>query len=72
MALIKEFKNRFLEIKPNLICTFTIKPNLYAAIAAQEYKIPVIAGVTGLELLFTQNILNKIVVGLFTNMLLKN
>lgn len=66
MALIKEFKNRFLEIKPNLICTFTIKPNLYAAIAAREYKIPVIAGVTGLGTAFLRkNILNKIVVGLY-------
>lgn len=66
MALIKEFKNRFLEIKPDLICTFTIKPNLYATIAAQKYKIPVIAGVTGLGTAFLRkNILNKIVVSLY-------
>ena len=64
--LIKEFKNKFFEIKPDLICSFTIKPNLYAAIAAQKYEIPVVAGVTGLGTAFlSKNLLNKIVVRLY-------
>ncbi|MBX9865423.1 MAG: glycosyltransferase family 4 protein [Burkholderiales bacterium] len=40
------------QIQPNLICSFTIKPNLYAAIITRQLKIPIIANITGLGTLF--------------------
>jgi glycosyltransferase involved in cell wall biosynthesis len=65
-ALIKKLKCEFFNIKPALICSFTIKPNLYAAIASESYKIPLIAGVTGLGTAFlSKNLLNQIVVRLY-------
>ena len=65
-SLIQEFKNLFLRLKPDLICSYTIKPNLYAAIAAKRYRIPLIAGVTGLGTAFlSKNLLNQIVVRLY-------
>lgn len=64
--LINLFKHDFAKIKPSLICSFTIKPNLYSSIAARKYGIPVIAGVTGLGTAFLQkNLLNKIAVHLY-------
>lgn len=66
LSLIRQLSKYFVQIKPNLICSFTIKPNLYAAIAAQEFNIPVIAGVTGLGTAFLKkNLLNFIVVNLY-------
>ncbi len=64
--LIKQLKYYFHVIKPDVICSFTIKPNLYASIAARSLKIPVIAGVTGLGTAFLkQNLLNYLVVKLY-------
>lgn len=40
------------QIQPNLICSFTIKPNLYAAIITRQLKIPIITNITGLGTLF--------------------
>ncbi|MBX9866387.1 MAG: glycosyltransferase family 4 protein [Burkholderiales bacterium] len=40
------------KIQPNLICSFTIKPNLYAAIITRQLKIPIITNITGLGTLF--------------------
>ncbi len=65
-SLIQNFKNLFLQLKPDLICSFTIKPNLYVSIAARQFNIPVIAGVTGLGTAFLkQNLLNYLVVKLY-------
>ncbi len=65
-SLIQKFKNLFLRLKPDLICSYTIKPNLYAAIAAESYRIRLIAGVTGLGTAFlSKNLLNHIVVRLY-------
>jgi len=38
--------------KPDVLLTFTIKPNIYGGIAAQLCKIPVVANVSGLGSLF--------------------
>ncbi|MBY0243879.1 MAG: glycosyltransferase family 4 protein [Sphingobacteriaceae bacterium] len=65
-SLIQNFKSLFLQLKPDLICSFTIKPNLYASIAARQFNIPVIAGITGLGTAFLkQNLLNYLVVKLY-------
>ena len=53
--LIKMLKLIFAKLKPDLIISFTIKPNLYAAIAARKYGIPIIPSITGLGYVFTVN-----------------
>lgn len=66
LILINKFKLYFQKIRPSLICSFTIKPNLYASIAARSLNIPVIAGVTGLGTAFMKkNLLNYLVVKLY-------
>lgn len=65
-ALIRKYNHEFFKIKPSLICSFTIKPNLYGAMAARSHKIPFVANVTGLGTAFMKrNLLNSIVVRLY-------
>ena len=45
---IREFRNIFEKIQPDLILLYTIKPNIYGNIAAAGLNIPVISTVTGL------------------------
>ncbi len=46
--LYKVLKKIIANLKPDLILTFTIKPNIYCGIAARKLKIPCIANITGL------------------------
>ena len=48
LRLIKEYRNIIRSYNPNIILTYTIKPNIYGGIAAQKYKIPFIPNITGL------------------------
>lgn len=53
--LFIKYFNLFRKIMPDLICGFTIKPNLYGAIAARYLNIPFIASVTGLGYSFMKD-----------------
>ena len=55
LKLIFTLRKVFKKIKPNLICSFTIKPNLYASIIARQQNIPIITNVTGLGYVFLKN-----------------
>lgn len=48
IKLLHEYTKLFKKLKPNIILGFTIKPNIYGAIAARKLKIPFIANITGL------------------------
>ena len=51
------------EIKPDIVMTYTIKPNIYAGIACQLLKIKYVSTVTGLGTAFQKdNILKKIAI----------
>lgn len=66
LLLIGKFISCIDKISPDLICSFTIKPNLYGAIAARKFNIPIIANITGLGYVFMQKgILHSIVVNLY-------
>ena len=54
-SLVKVLKHQFAQLKPDIICSFTIKPNLYASIAARELNIPIIPNITGLGYVFTSD-----------------
>ena len=52
---IKTFINLlglYKKVKPDIVCHFTIKPNIYGSIAARVYKISSINNITGLGTLF--------------------
>lgn len=48
LKLIKQYKKIVKQIKPNIILSYTIKPNIYGAYVAKKYKIPIILNITGL------------------------
>lgn len=48
LKIIREYKKLINEIKPYAILTYTIKPNIYGAIAAKKSKTKVLANITGL------------------------
>ena len=45
---IKRYQSLLQELKPDVVLTYTIKPNIYGGIACRKAKIPFIANVTGL------------------------
>lgn len=45
---IKRYVKLLKELKPDVVLTYTIKPNIYGGLACQMTKIPYIANVTGL------------------------
>ena len=48
MKVIKAYKKILKQIKPDYVLTYTIKPNIYGAMACKSLKIPCIPNVTGL------------------------
>ena len=48
IRILSDYKKLMKEIKPNIVLGFTIKPNIYGAIAARKYGIPFVANITGL------------------------
>lgn len=48
IKLLDYYKKLMKEVKPYVVLTYTIKPNIYGAMAAKKYVIPCIANITGL------------------------
>ena len=46
--IIKHYKELMKEVKPDIVLTYTIKPNIYGGIAAKSLKIPYVSNITGL------------------------
>jgi len=52
LNLIKQYHTVFKSIRPDLILSYTIKPNIYGNLAARRLKIPTINNISGLGTLF--------------------
>lgn len=64
--LIRYYNKLFDEVKPDIILGFTIKPNIYGAIAAKKRNIPFVANITGLgSAVENPGALQKITIGLY-------
>ena len=48
LKLLRYYKRAIKNVKPDVVLTYTIKPNVYGGIACQSLKVPYIANVTGL------------------------
>ena len=48
LRILSEYKKLMKKVKPDICLGFTIKPNIYGAIAARKYGIPFVANITGL------------------------
>lgn len=55
LSLYKEYKKILSLIKPDIVLTYTVKPNIYGNLAAKKYNIPVISRVPGLGGIFQKN-----------------
>jgi len=69
-ALLKLYKKELKRIKPSLVITYTIKPNVYGGVACRLLKIPYAANVTGLGTAFEgSGMLRKVAIVLNKNAL---
>lgn len=48
LNVLNEYKKLIKTIKPDICLGFTIKPNVYGAIASRKYGVPFVANITGL------------------------
>ncbi len=48
LALVRQYRARIREIKPDLVLTYTIKPNIYGGMACASLGVPYVANITGL------------------------
>ena len=66
LALYSHYKELFKTYRPSVVLTYTVKPNIYASIAAEKLGIPVINNVTGLgSILKKKGFVKKLVMFLF-------
>ena len=48
LKLISTYKKLLREARPDIVFSYTIKPNIYGAIACRAVKVPCVANITGL------------------------
>ena len=48
LKLYRYYKKLIKEIKPDIVFTYTIKPNVYGGIACRKLRVPYVANITGL------------------------
>lgn len=66
LKLYRAYAKMMKELKPDLVVTYTIKPNIYGGFAASVRKIPYIATITGLGGAFDRTgPLLKLIVGMY-------
>lgn len=64
--LLIKYRRMMKEIKPDLVITYTIKPNIYGGIAARQAKIPYAVNITGLGTAFEKPcLIKKLVINLY-------
>jgi glycosyltransferase len=66
LKLLANYKKVLKSIKPDMVFTYTIKPNIYGALACKALKIPCVVNITGLGIAVEQRgILQKITLALY-------
>ena len=66
LKLHKEYKRILNRVKPDLVITYTIKPNIYGGFACRLKKVPYAVNITGLGTAFENNgLLRKMVTAMY-------
>lgn len=66
MKLLLKYKNIIKKIKPDVVLTYTIKPNIYGGIACSILGVPYIANITGLgTAIHNEGLMQKITLKLY-------
>jgi glycosyltransferase involved in cell wall biosynthesis len=72
LKLIKDYYKIFKSIRPDAVLAYTIKPNIYASIAASFLKIPMINNISGLGTVFLNDSVSSKIARLMYKIALKN
>lgn len=71
--LLRFYKKIIKSIRPNVVLTYTIKPNIYGGIACTSLRVPFIANITGLgNAVENKGLLQKIALALYKKSLKKS
>lgn len=66
LKLIRHYKKLIRDHHPDVVLTYTIKPNIYGGMAAAAYKVPYVANITGLgTALGNKGFMQKITLALY-------
>lgn len=66
LKLLADYKSLMRQVNPDIVLTYTIKPNIYGGLAAKNFGIPYIANITGLGTAVEKDgILQKVTVALY-------
>ena len=65
LQLMREYKKLIKDIQPNIVLSFTIKPNVYGGMACGKLKVPCVANVTGLGVVEDKGLLQKLMLCLY-------
>lgn len=65
LKLLRDYKKLLKEIKPDIVLTFTIKPNVYGGMACAKLKIPYVANITGLGVVGDGGLFQKLTLWLY-------
>ena len=65
IKLYRDYKKLVKEVKPDIVFTYTIKPNIYGGMACGKLKVPFVANVTGLGVAGDKGILQKLMLWLY-------
>src|SRR5699024_10367912 len=61
LKLMQLYNKMFKKIKPDIVLTYTIKPNIYGGIVARRHNVPTIVNITGIgTALYSENFLSHI------------
>lgn len=66
LKLLLKYKKIYKQVKPDLVLTYTIKPNIYGGIVCRIKHIPYIANITGLgSSVEKNNLLSKLIIKMY-------
>lgn len=72
IKLMLEYKKTIKKFKPDMVLTYTIKPNIYGGLACRNLKVPYVVNITGLGTAFQKDgMLKKLVVTMYKTALKK-
>lgn len=71
LKLLGNYKKLLKSTRPDIVLTFTIKPNVYGGMACASLKVPYVANVTGLGVVGDRGIMQKLMLWLYKNGLKK-
>lgn len=66
IKLLLEYRNLMKKIKPSIVLSYTVKPNIYGGIASSRFEVPYIANITGLgNAMVHEGLKNRLLITLY-------